>query len=161
MCYYVFYYLGYFKKTWRKIDCRALLPSFHCPVHLPDFSPSGALPKTVSLGSGSSDSGSESSAAVTPYTPSKIILTGEKKKTFHREELTASNTERALKTRTEHHAAIMQKKKSGASVNKGAESSNRLPKQLVNYHGQNNMFCLLFKVYITPKNYFLFRSYLT
>lgn len=42
------------------------------------------------------------------FCPSKIILTGQKKKTFHKEELNMSDAERRLKTKTEHHAAVTQ-----------------------------------------------------
>ena len=69
--------------------------------------------------------------AAGPFTSSKIILTGEKKKTLHREELTMSNTEKVLKMRTEHHAAIMQKRRSGEPAKKTPEKGAKIPKQQV------------------------------
>lgn len=51
---------------------------------------------------------SSEAAAVDAFIPSKIILTGQKKKTFHREELTQSETEKRIKIKTEHHAAVTQ-----------------------------------------------------
>ena len=65
------------------------------------------------------------------FTPSKIILTGEKKKTLHKEELTMSETERVLKTRTEHHAAIMQKRRSGEVAKKTVDKEAKVAKQQV------------------------------
>lgn len=67
--------------------------------------------------------------AAGPFMPSKIILMGEKKKTLHKEELTMSETERVLKTRTEHHAAIMQKRRSGEGVKKTVDKEAKVPKQ--------------------------------
>lgn len=42
-----------------------------------------------------------------------------------------SETERVLKTRTEHHAAIMQKRRSGEGVKKTADKEAKVPKQQV------------------------------
>ena len=71
--------------------------------------------------------------AVSPFKPNKIILTGEKKKTLHKEELTVSETERVLKARTEHHAAIMQKRRSGEGAKKTVDKEAKIPKQQVQY----------------------------
>ncbi|EDO31070.1 predicted protein, partial [Nematostella vectensis] len=65
------------------------------------------------------------------FVPSKIILTGEKKKTFHKEELTMSEAEKLIRTRTEHHAAVMQKRQSGSTtVKKTPEKGSPPPKQV-------------------------------
>jgi len=90
----------------------------------------GARPNFVSQNASGASSDQDTNA-VSTFTPSKIILTGEKKKTLHREELNLSETERVLKTRTEHHAAIMQKRRSGEGVKKTAEKEAKVPKQLV------------------------------
>ena len=42
-----------------------------------------------------------------------------------------SETERVLKTRTEHHAAIMQKRRSGEGAKKTADKEAKVPKQQV------------------------------
>ena len=89
----------------------------------------GAHPDFVSQNASGANSDQDTNA-VTTFTPSKIILTGEKKKTLHREELNMSETERVLKTRTEHHAAIMQKRRSGEGVKK-TEKEAKVPKQQV------------------------------
>ena len=88
----------------------------------------GAHPDFVSQNASGANSDQDT---VTTFTPSKIILTGEKKKTLHREELNMSETERVVKTRTEHHAAIMQKRRSGEGVKKTPEKEAKVPKQQV------------------------------
>ena len=90
----------------------------------------GARPNFVSQNASGANSDQDSNVAST-FTPTKIILTGEKKKTLHKEELTMSETERVLKTRTEHHAAIMQKRRSGEGVKKTADKEAKVPKQQV------------------------------
>ena len=45
-------------------------------------------------------------------TPSKIILTGPKHKTLHKEELTMNEAERLTKARITHRAAFSEKRKS-------------------------------------------------
>ena len=42
-----------------------------------------------------------------------------------------SETERVLKTRTEHHAAIMQKRRSGEGTKKLVNKEAKVPKQQV------------------------------
>ena len=96
----------------------------------PFFSETVVDPFSVSQNASGASSDQDTNA-VSTFTPSKIILTGEKKKTLHREELNLSETERVLKTRTEHHAAIMQKRRSGEGVKKTAEKEAKVPKQLV------------------------------
>ena len=91
---------------------------------------SGARPDNVPQNTHAANA-DEDPNAVSPFTPSKIILTGEKKKTLHREELTMSETERVLKTRTEHHAAIMQKRRSGEGAKKLVNKEAKVPKQQV------------------------------
>lgn len=90
----------------------------------------GARPSFASQNASGTNNDQEVNAA-SPYAPSKIILTGEKKKTLHKEELTMSETERVLKMRTEHHAAIMQKRRSGEGAKKAAEKDAKVPKQQV------------------------------
>ena len=90
----------------------------------------GARPNFVSQNASGANSDQDINVAST-FTPTKIILTGEKKKTLHKEELTMSETERVLKTRTEHHAAIMQKRRSGEGVKKTADKEAKVPKQQV------------------------------
>ena len=93
----------------------------------------GARPTFVNQHASGTNNDQDTSAA-SPFTPSKIILTGEKKKTLHKEELNMSETEKVLKTRTEHHAAIMQKRRSGEAVKKTVEKEAKVPKQQV--HGK-------------------------
>ena len=93
----------------------------------------GARPNLVSQNASGASSDQDTNAVSGTFTPSKIILTGEKKKTLHREELNMSETERVLKTRTEHHAAIMQKRRSGEGAKKTAEKEAKVPKQQVLY----------------------------
>ena len=59
---------------------------------------------------------SSSSSAMT--IPSKIILTGEKHKTLHKEELTMSSKERDVKNRIEQNAPTMQSMRSGPKAKK-------------------------------------------
>lgn len=58
--------------------------------------------------------------------PTKIILTGEKSKTIHKEELNASETERNVQRKIEQAASVTQKRSSSSSaksVNEQAQSS--------------------------------------
>ena len=107
-----------------QVRCTSILNFFNAIIFLgarPDFVQQSAVGKN-------SD---QDPAAVIPFTPSKIILTGEKKKTMHKEELTMSETERVVKTRTEHHAAVMQKRRSGEGAKKMADKEAKVAKQQV------------------------------
>ena len=95
------------------------------------LTPKGARPSITSQNASGANSDQDVSS-VSSYSPSKIILTGEKKKTFHKEELTMSDTERVLKTRTEHHASVMQKRRSGEGTKKTANKEAKVQKQQVN-----------------------------
>ncbi|XP_066924821.1 deubiquitinating protein VCPIP1-like [Clytia hemisphaerica] len=56
--------------------------------------------------------------------PTKIILTGEKSKTLHKEELGTSRTERIMKKKIEHKAPIQQKRASTSNqMDKGNETN--------------------------------------
>ena len=94
------------------------------PGARPDFVPQNTVVQATS-------SEQHQNADVSSFTPSKIILTGVKKKTLHKEELTASETERLLKTKTEHHAVIMQKRRSGEGARKTSNKEAKVPKQHV------------------------------
>ena len=59
--------------------------------------------------------------------PTKIILTGEKSKSTHKEELTHSKAEEVVKKKIEH-AAAFQQKRSSASPSKKYPVSGSLPK---------------------------------
>ena len=65
------------------------------------------------------------------FQASKSIMTGEKHQTFHREELTLSDAERAVKARTEQNAAIMQKRRTVLEAKKNAEKNPKMPEQQV------------------------------
>lgn len=67
----------------------------------------------------------------TCFQASKTILTGEKHKTFHREELTLSDAEKAVKARTEKNAAIMQKRRTALEAKKSAEKNAKMAEQQV------------------------------
>ncbi|XP_068722589.1 deubiquitinating protein VCPIP1-like [Montipora capricornis] len=87
----------------------------------------GARPDFVSQGTNVESSDQE--ANVSTFTPSKIILMGEKKKTLHKEELTMSEKEKVLKAKTEHHAAVMQKRRSGEGAKKMFNKEAKVAKQ--------------------------------
>ena len=53
-----------------------------------------------------------------------------------------SETERVLKTRTEHHAAIMQKRRSGEGTKKTADKEAKVPKQQVLFGTHHQNLCL-------------------
>ena len=110
----------------------------------------GARPTFVSQNASGTNSDQDTNAVGT-FTPSKIILTGEKKKTLHREELNMSETERVLKTRTEHHAAIMQKRRSGEGTKKASDKEAKVPKQQVQFgtHHFNSCLTCSFTPYYT------------
>ena len=95
-------------------------------------SPPGAGPHFVPQNTAQATSSEQQqNADVSSFTPSKIILMGEKKKTFHKEELTVSETERVLKTKTVHHAVVMQKRRSGEGARKTSNKEAKVPKQQV------------------------------
>lgn len=111
--------------------CPEKCPLLKAFAFFPFFkSPAGARPDFVPQSTAQATS-SEQNADVNSFTPSKIILTGEKKKTLHKEELTASETERLLKTKTEHHAVIMQKRRSKGGARKTSNKEAKVPKQHV------------------------------
>ncbi|KAK3709537.1 hypothetical protein QZH41_018987 [Actinostola sp. cb2023] len=68
-----------------------------------------AHPDIPNLGASSSNA---EDSAVNLFIPSKIILTGQKKKTFHKEELTKSDAERRVQIKTEHNAQLTQNRQS-------------------------------------------------
>ena len=83
------------------------------------------------MSQGTNVESSDQEANVSTFTPSKIILTGEKKKTLHKEELTMSEKEKVLKAKTEHHAAVMQKRRSGEGAKKMFNKEAKVAKQQV------------------------------
>ena len=66
-----------------------------------------------------------------PTTPSKIILTGPKQTTLHKEELTMSDEERLTKARISHRAAFSQKRKSTKQSPEKSSGSTKHGKQEV------------------------------
>jgi len=59
--------------------------------------------------------------------PTKIILTGEKSKSLHKEELTASKTERVIQKKIEHGAVVKQKRMSSSSNLVGTQPQPTTP----------------------------------
>ena len=59
--------------------------------------------------------------------PSKIILTGEKQKTIHKEELTMSSKEKEVKRRIAERAGVQQRMKTGPLAKKPAKQKESPP----------------------------------
>ena len=102
----------------------------------------GAMPDVPGIKPASPDSdplrpGGLSAAC---FQASKSIFTGEKHKTFHREELTLSDAERVVKARTEQNAVIMQKRRTTLEAKKSSEK-NKMTEQQVIYHKEILLFC--------------------
>lgn len=58
---------------------------------------------------------------------SKIILTGQKSRTLHKEELTMSSVERSVKKRVEENARVMQNKRSSNSKSPMTTPTSKSP----------------------------------
>ena len=69
----------------------------------------------------------------TPTTSAKIILTGPKHKTLHKEELTVNKEEQLTKARITHRAAFSQKRKSPK------------PENGTTKHGKQEVVCFIYK----------------
>ncbi|CAB4042378.1 deubiquitinating VCIP135, partial, partial [Paramuricea clavata] len=75
---------------------------------------------------------------VTPTTPSKIILTGPKHKTLHKEELTMNEAERLTKARITHRAAFSEKRKSAKQSPEKLSGGAKHGKQETQKAGKEN-----------------------
>ncbi|XP_066272769.1 deubiquitinating protein VCPIP1-like [Branchiostoma lanceolatum] len=90
-------------------------------------------------------------AALDPSSPSKIILTGHKHKTIHKEELTMSEAERMVQRKITDKAAHQQKKKSDEMAKRRAEKElKQLKQQQATAHQQSKPVAKVGPMVTTP-----------